>query len=80
MTGIRLYYKWHFLCLRISYRDVTDPKSPKFVGTYSSLRNRIVYTGDNSKKVIIKDASRKLKRGLIDKYKIDTICSVSYAQ
>ncbi|KAK6042102.1 hypothetical protein COOONC_20393 [Cooperia oncophora] len=59
-------------------KDISDPKSPKFIGTYSVKRNRIVYLNEKDEKIFIKKVSVKAKKGSIHEYKVETLCVTRY--
>ncbi|CAJ0594138.1 unnamed protein product [Cylicocyclus nassatus] len=54
--------------------DVAEPKSPKFIGTYSKRRDNLVYIDDKGKRKSVKRVLVQIKSGDLGKDQFDTFC------
>ncbi|PIO74072.1 hypothetical protein TELCIR_03931 [Teladorsagia circumcincta] len=67
-----LQNNWH------SFRDVVDFNSEKFIGTYAKNQDRLTYVDDRGDKIVVNDVERKLRKGVLQKQKYDSVCLVGY--
>ncbi|VDO23986.1 unnamed protein product [Haemonchus placei] len=56
--------------------DVIKDTSPKFVGTYSTTRDKLYYFGKDNKMIIITNFSKRIDRKIMSPTKYEVICAV----
>ncbi|XGW25270.1 hypothetical protein V3C99_006579 [Haemonchus contortus] len=56
--------------------DVVKDTSPKFVGTYSTTRDKLYYFGEDNKMTIVTGFRNKIERKIMSPTKYEVICAV----
>ncbi|EYB88024.1 hypothetical protein Y032_0253g259 [Ancylostoma ceylanicum] len=60
--------------------DVTNPRSEKYVGTYSKAKDMAFYMRGGSQKKVLRNVKSNMKSGNLGAQMLEVICEMEFAQ
>ncbi|CAJ0599354.1 unnamed protein product [Cylicocyclus nassatus] len=66
--------QFHFSVPMLIKKNATDPNSPKFVGTYNVIRDKLYYTDDDKERVVHVDLKKKFDSGYVSTDGFEVLC------